>query len=228
MDPGIYVAMTGGIVQQKRLDSVTQNLANASTLGYKREVTAFRQFLLSAYSQMGLDFSPGPVKRTDNPTDMVILGEGFFVVKTPAGMVYTRRGDFILNAKGELVTKDGFPVQGMKGNVKVNGEFKVSPVGEVKVNGEVVDALRVVKFPSETPIVSLGGGYYGSPPGIIPKKASNFTINQGATEESNVDIVKEMVSMIEVLRSYELCQKMIQAEDEATSKIIADVGVPRG
>jgi len=228
MDHGIYITVAGSLVQKKRLECIAYNLANASTPGFKRVTESFEQYLLSAKPTESLDLSQADIEYTGNPLDLAISGEGFFVISTPQGIRYTRRGDFMLNTKGEIATKEGYQVLGTGGPIKVNEGFTVNEKGEVTVNGATVGVLKIVTFPPDNPPVKGPDGYFVAPSGVTPTLSSKYEISQGYLEESNVSVVKEMISLVETLRAFEMCQKLIQSEDEATQKVINEVGSPRG
>src|SRR5207253_2004462 len=121
MDRGVYAIVSGAVGQERRLDIVAKNLANAQTAGYKREKTVFRTIFAKtltgsprlknqadkAFNRLGgtyLDWKDGAHRPTGHPTDLALEGEGFFVVQTPNGKEYTRGGNFIVNNKRQLTT----------------------------------------------------------------------------------------------------------------------------
>ena len=255
MSGGIYMAASGALAYEKRLQIISNNLANANTVGYKMDQGQFQfidpddlpesfvpdspevntsqasafWFEFTSYT----DFSPGSLKNTGNDFDLAIIGDGFFCVQKPDGVHYTRKGDFTLNAEGVLVTRNGYPVLGDGGEIIVDNssnpnEHKAFAVGEdgiVSVDGKEVGQLRVVDFASTGSLMKMGDTLFkpadNSPP---PMVAEDYKVSQGVIELSNVDVVKMMTEMIEVLRGYESYQKVIRSADEATAKSINDVG----
>ena len=162
------------------------------------------------------DFSEGSIKETGNSLDLAINGEGFFVVNTPDGPRYTRSGNFSLNGANMLSTQDGYPVMGENGPVIIEGgTVTIDPDGRVIVDGEEVNRLRIVDFPKPYNLKKIGNNLFEAD-GAIP--ATNYSISQGFLEMSNVDQIKEMVSMIEILRGYESYRKVINAIDETASR----------
>ena len=106
---GVQEAMRGCLVQQTRLETVANNLANATTTGFKKDSLYFDE-MLRAKTKTNL--TQGNMRQTGNPLDLAISGDGFFKVETPYGIRYTRNGKFLVNAEGVLVTSEGDPVMG--------------------------------------------------------------------------------------------------------------------
>ena len=146
MDRGLYIAASGMLAEQVRQDQIANDLANASTSGYKSDRTAQRTFgdLLMDNSVTGAqigsqstavqvdkietDFSPAPARDTGEPLDFAIVGEGFFAVRTAQGTRYTRNGEFAANAQGQLVTSTGDQVLGRNGQpVTLGADGRVDP-----------------------------------------------------------------------------------------------------
>jgi flagellar basal-body rod protein FlgG len=181
------------------------------------------------------DHSAGPLKETGNPFDMAINGKGFFCIQSPQGIQYTRRGDFSINAQGLLVTQEGWPVLGEGGEISIESqadmtdpdghEFLVDEEGNVSVDGNTVDTLRIVEFPNTQMLQKVGDTHFApAAANAAESKAEDFRITQGVVELSNVDAVRMMTEMIEVLRGYESYQKVIRSIDEVNSRAINDVG----
>jgi flagellar basal-body rod protein FlgG len=179
------------------------------------------------------DFSPGPLQQTGNTFDLALNGNGFFSVESPDGGVYTRRGNFTLSPEGVLVTQEGWPVQGTSGEIRVEGrnagpsglDFSVGEDGTVRVNGRDVGRLRIENFPDAGSLVKIGHGYF-KPTGAAAaaEPLEEVRIAQGFLEMSNVEAVRAMTEMIEILRGYESYQRVIRAVDEANAKNINEVG----
>ena len=129
MSQGIYIALSGAKLQQRRLEILSNNLANANTTGYKTDNISAASFEIAldeymtddgnfnnlTYTQTGqfsTDFSKGSMKNTGSPLNLALDGPGFFVVETPFGERYSRQGDLSLNKDGELVTPDGYNIKG--------------------------------------------------------------------------------------------------------------------
>lgn len=230
MNPGIYFDTLDGIVRQKELAVISQNLSNLSTPGYKRERIAFQKYFFSVIENRKTDFSKGDLRHTGNTFDLAISGKEnvFFVVRSADGKeLYTRRGDFCIGKDKKLMTVNGFFVQGRSGDITVNGRrIEINKNGEVIVDGKVVDKLRLVSVPTET-LVRYGQTMFYAKDNQNISSATEYEILQGYLETSNVKPVEEIVNMVNCLRNYEICQKSIQSHDESTSRLINDVGIVR-
>ena len=253
MDGSIYMTATGALAYEKQLQLISNNLANVNTVGFKKDRGLYRAFDLSEAMKNKLpvndgrsqapaywmlfssytDFSSGEMKKTDNPFDLALSGNGFFCVQTPDGIQYTRRGDFTVNADDVLVTQEGWPVLGQRGEIQAKmakpsdtqHEFSVSEDGYITIDGSQVDRLRIVDFTQSLALEKAGQNYYrGLKPEALEELDEGFTVNQGFLELSNVDTVSMMTEMIEVLRGYESYQKMMRSIDDMDAKLINDVG----
>lgn len=227
MDSGFYAACTALMARTQALDMVANNLANVSTPGFRAEHDIFRSLLTGSsmypmsglnqavnnYSVLGntqLDFTQGNLQKTGNDLDLAIQGSGFFVVKTPAGQVYTRNGNFHLSPKGQLATAEGDLVMGATGEPIdiVGGPVNISPDGTISVNGALTGQLKVVDFPPGTNLESVGATYYSAPlKSEIP--ATQASIQQGSLEASNVNPVSAAVELVTVQRYAELMQRAL-------------------
>jgi flagellar basal-body rod protein FlgG len=224
MDRGLYIAASGMLAEQIRQDQIANDLANASTPGYKSDRTTQRTFndLLLQNSVNGAtvgpqstavqvdrtvtDFTPAPARDTGEPLDFAITGEGFFAVQTPQGTRYTRNGQFALDASGRLVTAQGYAV------LDANDQ----PI--TSANG-TVDPRRIGVFALSNPSKQGDSLVTGTPAG-----AGTGTVRSGALESSNADAARSMVDMIDSMRAFEAGQKVIQAIDETLGKAATQVG----
>lgn len=190
-------------------------------------------------------FEQGALQRTENPLDLAIEGRGFFVVLTERGERYTRNGAFTVNQDGILVTHNGNPVLGENGIIRLqHNNFIINERGEILVNSAisleprdvvsmtgntwenpiVIDRLRIVDFENIREIKKEGNSMYRETPESGPAMpATQFSVRQGFLEKSNVNVIREMVDMIEVHRSYEANQKTIHAHDQTLGKLINEV-----
>lgn len=173
-----------------------------------------------------INFSPGELRHTGNALDFSLSGSGFFCVDTPDGTQYTRKGNFSLNHDGVLVTSDGRPVIGENGEVRIDGrEVAVDAKGTISVDGTVVGTIKIVDFPQPYQLEKIGESLFALTNSEVTEEAVEGTeVLQGVIELSNVDAVRTMTEMIEVLRTYEAYQKVIQSVSETTSKAINEVG----
>lgn len=167
-------------------------------------------------------FEAGRIRITGNPLDTAIQGSGFFEVKTPQGVRYTRSGMFSLDSQRRLVTNLGYPVMGTKGEIKVPpGTVQVSAQGGIDVDGRPVATLKVMDFPVDRMPQKQFEGLFASD---SAQPAKNPQVQGGHIEESNVNSIGEMVKMIQGMRNYESSQKLIQTLDHMAEVSIQDVG----
>jgi len=213
------------LAEQLRQDQIANDLANASTAGYKAERTIQRSFgeLLLTNSVTGAtigsqstavqvtgtvtDWTPQPVKETGEPLDFAIVGEGFFAVRTGDGVRYTRNGAFAADANGVLVTSAGDPVLGRNNQpVRVGADGKVDP-----------RALNVVLLANPE---KAGNNLVTG----TPAAGAAGAVRSGALEGSGADPTQSMVDMIASMRAYEAGQKVIRTIDETLGKAASSVG----
>ena len=174
-----------------------------------------------------IDFQTGAMQDTGNPLDIALDGEGFFVMKraTDEKIYYTRDGHFRLNEQRQLVAINGdqvmaageedVPLVLVGENPGAAGDIKIGKLGDVMVDGQSVGALRLVTFADLQGLEKLGdAGFVESAVSGLPEPADELIVNQGVRELSNVNILKEMVSLIEIARQYEAQQKVIVGLDE--------------
>jgi flagellar basal-body rod protein FlgG len=229
------VAAMGAFRQQTRMDHlIANNLSNAQTIGFKREVPVFQSILSKTserfqniqHDTRRISFLPGPIQKTGNDLDLTIEGEGFFKVKTPKGVRYTRDGNFRLNKDQVLINADGFPVLGQRGSeITLTGKkIAVGSTGSVMTDGNEVDQIAVVTFSDLNILQKEGHTLFKneSPEGEI--KAPQSQVVQGALEASNVNAVEEMINLMDSYRTYESCLKIIQADNSLDSKAVNEVG----
>jgi flagellar basal-body rod protein FlgF len=201
MDSGLYAACTGLVARTQALDTIANNLANASTVGYRAEHNVFSSVLASAGSATDsalnqainsfgmlsgttLDQTQGALQKTGNDLDLGIEGPGYFVVQTANGPVYTRNGAFQVSSRGQLVTAAGDAVMGEKGVITmVPGAVSISADGTISSNGAISGKLRVVEFPAGTQLTSVGSTYYSAPANTAAP-ATESNVRQGMLESS--------------------------------------------
>jgi flagellar basal-body rod protein FlgG len=248
---GLYTSTAGMVAHMARQVTISNNLANISTTGYKQDRTSLEAFYYKllglAYPEapvgsmtmspigtlntsMGvdqdeIDFSQGQLMETGNALDLALSGPGFFTIATADGVCYTRDGSFVRDASGQLVTSDGARVLGVDGPL-VLGEGKVLVEGDgtVLVDGQTVGQLRIADFPQAGQLRKLGYNRFAPVAGTQETPATSAVVNQGFLERSNVDAARSMVEMMEVLRSYEATQRMIQLQDQTLGAAVNQVG----
>jgi flagellar basal-body rod protein FlgF len=218
---------------------ITHNLANVSTVGYKRMCNAFSKSLETratgeqTYSpgtvdlNSAFDFSQGSVAGTGRPLDFALYGKGFFVIETPEGLLYTRNGMFRTNQNGQIVDGNGRLVAGEAGPIVVPtnvglSQLHVSSDGTISGGGAAIGKFKLVDFAdNEDKLVPTGSNCFRMPEeDIEPVAAANIVVKQGYVEASNVKMVDELVDMIMVARLYEANMKVISTQSEASDSIM--------
>lgn len=250
---GLYTASSGMMLQMVRQDVLANNLANANTSGFKRDMVIAQEFPTLLLKRMGevtrqnsiprpvkpeeigslgtgaavhqivTDYTNGAYKATENPFDLALAQDCFFCIETPAGVRYTRNGSFSVDAEGRLVNAGGYPVLGLDGPVVVEGDFVVDERGNIIQDGVTVDTLSIVRFPDLDVLTKVGNDLYAAE-GQEPETPENPRVLQGYLESANVNAVREMVDLITVVRSYEVMQKVIQSQDETLDRLINQAG----
>jgi flagellar basal-body rod protein FlgG len=182
---------------------------------------------------MYTDHASGNLKNTGNELDLALVGKGFFCIQKPDGVEYTRNGEFTLDAGGVLVTHDGWKVLGEGGEIRIqspenplkHNKFIVDEEGNIAIDGKIVDRLRIVDFAQPYQLQKVGATLFRPASAeTIAEAADGARVSQGFVELSNVDAVKMMTEMIEVLRGYETYQRVIRSADETNAKAINEVG----
>ena len=243
---GLYTAGLGMVKETKRMDVISNNLANVNTTAFKADGVVSGNFsdVLQNVTVGGTpmdsrDYVPdvdkvftkyeqGSMVNTSNDTDFGIINDdtAFFEIVDPDGNTfYTRDGSFKISADGYLVTSDGYTVMGENGSINVGQEdFTVSEIGEIiDKNGDTIDRFSIKSFAQKERIEKVGNNMVKVPDDIEAKDFEGG-VKQGFLESSNVNSVEEMVDMIAVMRSYEANQKILQAHDELLGKSVNQLG----
>jgi flagellar basal-body rod protein FlgF len=243
MNSGIYPAVSGSLAAMRRLDVISNNLANINTPGYKKDKMSFEGLLAGSANPpavpqgktadpilqkeiMYIDYASGPISQSGNPLDLALDGDGFFAVTTPEGTAYTRQGNFRPSADGTLTTVDGFPVQGAGGAaIRIQGSHvEIDSKGAVMVDGEPAGAISIVDFEKPYSLTKAGNALFvPADPQTVPQ-AGKGQVLQGHLEGSNVESISEMVQLIETNRYFEACSKVIKGFDDIAAKAANELG----
>jgi flagellar basal-body rod protein FlgF len=221
MPGGIYSALSGMRLRLDDLDRIAADLANTETAGYKTERTstetaprAFQTALDAAIDATRggnkVDFRPGTMNSTGRDLDVAIEGKGFFEIQTPAGVRYTRGGNFVRDIDGRLTTADGFAVMGTGGEITLPvGPVTVMGDGNIRVGQAIVGKLKVMQFASDSDVARETGTRFKAADGATPTEAADARLRHGMLEHSNASVIDRMATMTEVMRSFEMLQKGI-------------------
>ena len=238
MGSGIYVATAGAVAQSRALDVTANNVANASATGYHGARVTFRQAMAAAKSpdvaMVGagtgaIDGTSGALVATGNPLDVAIEGDGYFAVDTGRGVRYTRNGSFTIAQDGRLVTQDGLAVRGDGGTAisipPGTAELVVSGDGSVIADGNTVGKIAVARFApgalareGDALLAAKGAPITGGPPPVV---------KSGMLEGSNVSVVRSVVDLVKVSRTYESLMRVIEGYSQVEGRAARDIGGPK-
>ncbi len=249
---GLYYSARGMAVESKKQEVISNNMANSNTTGYKKDILTVRSFSellleriagvrevpLGGMGQSPLldhvvtSFAPGMLEETQRSLDLASVGNAFFAVETPQGVRYTKDGGFDLDRDGFLVTSDGYYVLGADGGLLQPGteDIRVDEDGFIWIGGEenFAGQLMLAVFDQEDleQLRKVGQNLFEAEE-VAPLGQGLGQVRQGFLENSNVQILREMMDMITVMRTYEANQKSLQAHDEILGKSINEVGTLR-
>jgi flagellar basal-body rod protein FlgF len=240
METATYVALSSQQVLQRQMDLLANNIANQSTTAFKGERMIFAQYLttepdgnpVSYVQDIGTlrDLSEGPLTTTGNPLDIALNGPGYFAVSTPSGIRYTRAGHLQLDAQGELVTMNGYQVQGATGQPIVLPQgaagFTIGPDGTVATQQQGVQTnvgqIPVVDFAQPQALLAQAQGLYST--NQAPQPALNTTVLQKTTEGSNVQPILAMTQLLGASRSVGSSKNFVDAENTREKNAIDRLG----
>lgn len=242
---GMLEAVRGCLKEEMRMDVISNNLANATTVGFKKDRISFQDLLSKQEPgrpkgeernvkptqppplvRVEADLSQGVIRHTGNELDLAINGKGFFKVMTSEGIRYTRKGSFTLDPQGNLITQEGHVVMGKSGAVNAGDQgIVVDREGRVFSEGSEVDRLDLVEIQDATHLEKEGASLFRKRlEGIEVPVSGEVTVQQGYVEEANVNISEEMVNMIHCMRAFESYQKAVQVLDRLDGKANNEVG----
>ncbi len=247
MDKLLYVAMSGAKETLRAQAANNHNLANASTTGFKADLSAFQSravtgpgYASRVYATdqtVGWDHSTGSIQETGNPLDVAIRGQGFFAVQDSSGKeAYTRAGDFHVDPTGQLLTSTGLPVLSDNGPISIppstsvkvgaDGTISIVPLGQAPNTAANVSRIKLVNPPLDS--VQRGAdGLFRTKDGAPAVADASTTVASGALESSNVDLASCMVNMIELARRFDLQVKALHSAEEtgaSSTKLLQSSG----
>jgi flagellar basal-body rod protein FlgF len=237
MDKLIYTAMTGASHSMQRLATVTQNLSNGNTPGYRTVIDAFRAVPLVGQglptrtfvvdSNSGYDFTQGAMQQTGRTLDIAVNGKGWIAVQMPDGSeAYTRNGNLQISPEGILMTRDGLPVAGDSGHIAIpptSGQVSIAPDGTISAipsgsaPSQITEVGRIkLVNPPEGQLMHGDDGLFHTANGKPADSDPAVTVVSGTLEDSNVNVVESMVDMISLSRQFDMQMKMLKtASDDA-------------
>jgi flagellar basal-body rod protein FlgG len=252
MHPALWVSKSGLQAQDLALTTVSNNLANVSTTGFKKDRPVFEDLLYQIQRQPGANssadtrlptglqvgtgvrtagtqkvFTTGSLQLTDQPLDMAVNGRGFFQIQMPDGTLsYTRDGTFNINAEGTVVNVNGYALEPQINVPELTNQLTISSDGIVQATlfgdptPQELGQIDLVDFINPAGLQASGGNLFketaasGAPNVGVAANDGFGSIEQGALENSNVEVVEELVKMITVQRAYEMNSKVVSAADQ--------------
>lgn len=234
MVSGKYSALSGAIAREQAINSVSNNLANISTTGYRRAQVSFESVLKGEqqvqqakginYTRVRsnfTDFSGGPIRKTDDPLNFAIQGEGFFKVQGTNGPLYTKRGDFIINGQGLLTTSSNLPVLD-EGNGQITipdtdtSKIAVDESGTISILGAQgaraeVGKMAIVAVSDTRKLKREADTTFSLGPGATEQPADTSRVLQGSLELANINMSAELAQIIDNYRTFETYHKVLKS-----------------
>lgn len=222
----------------QEFDVITNNMANVSTAGFKRRLNDFSKIMADKLNPqdptkaqeypVSYDFTQGTLDQTGGKLDFALCGSGFFTVETPDGPLYTRNGLFHLDRDGKLVDSQGRFLSGEAGPISIPPTVGIMDVsvaldGTVSAGGAIVGKLKLADFgDNQNKLAAVGANCFKMIDSKIkPTNPKDTTVQQGALEGSNVQIVEELVDMIMVSRLYESNMKFMNVKKDSSQSLMS-------
>jgi len=238
MDPMTAMAASGLRSRMESLDLVANNMANASSGGYKADREFYSLYtsaeaqdsddpaVMPVVQQHWTDLSQGTIANTGNALDLALSGPGFFSVSSPNGKLYTRNGAFHVAAGGQLVTADGYALLSNAGNpVTAQGTLPIdiSRDGTIKQDGQSIGQLEIADFTGMA-VAKQGGNYFRAvDPNAKPSVPADTSVEQGKLETSNTGTAESAVRLVSIMRQFEMLQKAVLIGNDMSKQAIEQV-----
>ena len=232
------MAASGLRSRMESLDLLANNVANASTGGYKADREFYSLYMSPEAADGGqaatmpviekpwIDLTQGMIQPTGNALDLALSGKGFFAVQSPNGALYTRNGSFHVATDGQLVTAEGYPVSTANGAVmrlQASGKIQVAQDGTVSQDGQVVGQLQVVDFPGTAGLAKQGSNYFRSADPTPAAAGADTKVEQGKLEASNTGTAESAVRLMNVMRQFEMLQKAASTALDMSKEAVEQV-----
>lgn len=228
------------LTTQRKFTAMADNIANANTDGYRRKDYEFKEVVsrplghptASYVADRGivLDFQDGVFSDTGNPLNAAISGKGFFAISVEGETQYTRRGHFVMGNDGTLMTPEGYPVlDAAQGPLQLPADARdivIARDGTISTEQGQVGQLGIFQFQDdELPsLTRMGNVAFGAPEGIVPTQAEDAVVLQGKVEASNVDPIKESVTLQDASRAYQSSLRLLQGSEQLEERTIRTLG----
>jgi flagellar basal-body rod protein FlgF len=240
MDSLTISAASGMRSRMEALDMLANNLANASTSGFKLDRESYGLYVapeavssdapdpstLPVVERHWTDFGQGSLAATGNPLDLALTSAGFFSVNGPSGVLYTRNGGFQISSTGVLTSAEGYAVRAVGGGtiqLAMNRSFEVAADGTVSQNGAAVGRIEVAGFDHPEALAKFGKNYFQAGESAGARAPVAATMVQGKLEASNVSAPETAVRLVNLMRQFEMLQKAISLGGDMSKKAIEEV-----
>jgi flagellar basal-body rod protein FlgF len=244
MDPISISAASGMRARMESLEMLANNLANASTGGFKSDREFYGLYIspeaataeddgiagspdqLPVIESQYTDYSQGIIRSTGSPLDFALSGRGFFVVNGPTGPLYTRNGSFRLSPSGKMITSDGLEVLGKDGKTiqsRSNSSLEVGRDGAILQDGQPIGQFETFNFDESVQLSKQGMNYFHQVDPKIRPTVSTAEIHQGKLESSNVGSADSAVRLISVMRQFEMLSKAVNIGAEMDKEALQEV-----
>jgi flagellar basal-body rod protein FlgF len=239
MDPLTASAASGLRARMESLDLLANNVANASTGGYKADREFYSLYVapeaqdsdspstMPLIEKPWVDLSQGLLTNTGNSLDVALNGKGFFSVTGPNGPLYTRNGGFHLAANGALVTAEGYAVRSTTGGaLTAQSSLPVDILsdGTLQQNGQAIGQLDIGDFPNTAGLAKQGSSYFRVvDPSVKPGAPSATSVEQGKLESSNTGTAESAVRLVNIMRQFEMLQKAVMIGNDMSKQAIEQV-----
>ena len=245
MQSGFYMSGVAGQMTQHRLNDINHNLANVNTVGYMASRSSFSSQLAkqitgeptanstsySTYANSFIDLKEGNIKQTGNDLDFAIQGDAFFRIGLENGQeAYTRAGNFMLDAAGNLLTQEGKPVLDDSGGAiqLPAGHVTVNQDGALLVDNKPVTNFGMIAIKDPSKLERLGNSLITTVIENTAEAGSEVIVRQGALEESNVNAILAMTEMVATTRNFESTMKIIEQYNQQANQLYDRVGIVQG
>ncbi len=238
MQSALYVALSAQVALSKRLETVSRNVANMNTAGYRADEVKFKEILdkagpdkvsFASGGEVFISRQVGSLNKTDNPLDIAVEGEAFLAVQTPNGVVYTRDGRMQMGTDGVLRTLNGHDVLDAGGLPVIidpeGGPPNISQNGEVTQGEDVLGTIGLFQFAPDAKLSRRdNSGVIPDKPAIPVQEFSSDGIRQGYVEGANINPIREMTKLIMITRAFEGATAMIDQSNDTQRTAIRELG----
>jgi flagellar basal-body rod protein FlgF len=243
VENAFLVGLSQQMASTRAMEVIANNLSNLGTPAFKREEVQFEQYMVPVQATeaegggtvnvsfvldrgVARNLSMGRFEQTGSLLDLAIDGPGYFVVQAPEGERYTRNGHFRFDEQGQVVTDDGYVVQGDGGAITLQpqeGDLRVGGDGSLSSDLQVLGKLRIVNFTDERTLKKAGTSLYDA--GGQPATAvASPRVRQGIIEKSNVEPVVEITRMIDIMRAYQASADLTKSGEDLLKQAIEKIG----